>query len=109
MADQHEKKPDFLRYPRMAWLVALYGLDRFVDWLLARLLVMRRESDLFLGLAFTSIAILGFRAGRYCDGNTADYLSCTRPAVFYYYPAATVALFVVGIFLIALSRLSRRG
>lgn len=108
MAD-HEKGTGILRYPRMAWLVALYALDRFVDWLLARLSVMRRESDLFLGITLASVALLGFRAGRYCDGNTADYLSCTRPAVFYYYPAATVALFVLGMFLLALWRLGRRS
>lgn len=64
--------------------------------------IIRREASLFAGLALFLVGVFGFHAGRYCDGNTADYLSCTRPAVYYYYGAFDLLLIVLGAFLITL-------
>ena len=97
-----------MHYVYVAWLTGLYVADRFLDWTLEHVAVVRREFDLFLGIALAGSGILSFKVGRYCDGNSADYLSCTRPAVFYYYPAFDTALIVLGIFLIVLWVLARR-
>lgn len=92
----------------MAWITALYLMDRFLDWLGAHFAIVRREIDLFLGLVLVLVPALNLHAGRYCDGNSADYLSCTRPAVYYYYNGFDVALIVAGIFLVVLWLLARR-
>ena len=64
--------------------------------------VIRKEADLFFGTAITIVGMLGFSAGRYCDGNTAEYLSCTRPSSFYYFDALHITLVIIGVFYIAL-------
>jgi len=81
--------------------------DRFLDWALGRLTLMRAEFELFAGTALLIVGMLGFRSGKYCDGNTADYLSCTRPSTFYYYSAFDIALVVIGFFLVLFWFLSR--
>jgi hypothetical protein len=97
-----------MRYLRILWHTALFLLDRFFDWLADKARVIWREFDLFLGVALTSIGLLHIHIGRFCDGNSADYLSCTRPAVFYYYSAAEIVLITLGIVLIVIWLLSRR-
>jgi hypothetical protein len=64
--------------------------------------IIRRESELFLGTLLTIIGIFSFNSGKYCDGNTADYLSCTRPATFYYYGWFEIICIIVGVFLVIL-------
>lgn len=59
-----------------------------------------REPALFLGIALVLIGLLSFEVGRYCDGNTAQYLSCTRSAAYYYYDALDRTLVVLGAFFI---------
>ncbi len=83
-------------------MFVMYLLDRLVSWLGVRATIVARESDLFLGAALFLIGLLGFESGRYCDGNSADYLSCTRPATYYFYDAPHTILIVLGVFLILL-------
>ena len=64
---------------------------------------------LFLGIAFTLIGILSFASDKYCDGNAANYYSCTRPATYYYYPWWAVLLIVVGSFFVVLWFLRRKN
>ena len=58
--------------------------------------ILRREGELFLGLLLLLGGIFNWSSGKYCDGNTADYLSCTNPSTYYYYGAAAVAFIIVG-------------
>lgn len=69
-------------------------VDRGVD----RLHVMLRERELFFGAGSILLGLLNFNVGRYCDGNTAEYLSCTRPAVYYYFDVLDIALIILGVF-----------
>lgn len=72
----------------------------FVDAAGSRIRIIRREADLFLGSALFFLGLLGFESDRYCDGNPADYLSCTRPTTFYYFDLLDIALIVAGVFFI---------
>lgn len=94
-------------YARMIWLTALYAMDQLVEWLLTRARIIRRESDVFLGVFLFLVGALTIHAARFCDGNSADYLSCTRPAVYYYYSGFNSALIIAGVFLVLLWYLSR--
>lgn len=93
--------------PRRGIPALLSFLDHLLDWALRRLALIRAEFELFAGTALLAIGLLGFQSGKYCDGNTADYLSCTRPSTFYYYSAFDVALIVIGVFLVLSWFLSR--
>lgn len=84
----------------LSGMFVMYLLDRLGVWIGMRANVIVRESDLFLGVALFLIGLLGFESGRYCDGNSADYLSCTRPATYYFYDAPHMMLIVLGVFLI---------
>ena len=70
--------------------------------------IIRREVELFLGAALTLVGILGFNSAKFCDGNTADYLSCTRPTAYHYYSASDIILIVVGVFFVLLWFLKRK-
>lgn len=67
-----------------------------IDWAVDTIGLAVREKDLFLGAALFLIGVFSFEVGRYCDGNAGDYLSCTRPAVYYYYDTFDIALIVLG-------------
>lgn len=84
----------------IAWLVLQYAFDRVADATSDNMRVIRREANLFLGTAFTIIGLMNFRNGKNCDGNTVDYLSCTRPSTFYYYTAFEMFLVTLGVSLI---------
>lgn len=58
--------------------------------------VIVREFDLFLGNALLVVGLLSFESDKYCDGNTADYLSCTRPSTYYYFDYLDIILVVIG-------------
>jgi hypothetical protein len=78
-----------------------------MDKLEADWLIVRRESDIFLGATLFSIGLLNFHSGKYCDGNAADYLSCTRPVTYYYYTWIEIGLVILGVYLILLWFLQR--
>jgi hypothetical protein len=65
------------------------------------------EFELFLGTALALIGVLGFESGKYCDGNTADYLSCTHPTTYYYFNVVDIALVVLGACLVLVWVLNR--
>jgi lysozyme family protein len=54
------------------------------------------------------VGLLSIEADKFCDGNTADYLSCTRPSTYYFYSPLDIAIVVVGVFLILIWVRSRR-
>lgn len=62
--------------------------------------IMRREGNLFFGAFFFLLGFFNWSSGKYCDGNTADYLSCTRPATYYYYGWFEISLIVLGVSLV---------
>jgi hypothetical protein len=61
-----------------------------------------RQKELFVGTALTIIGLMSFESDKFCDGNTADYLSCTRPSTYYYFDALDIALVVLGVTLLLL-------
>lgn len=88
------------RMLRISWLIIERLFDIALDAIGEYLSIIRREAELFLGVALTLAALLDFQNGKNCDGNTADYLSCTRPSTFYYYSWWQIALVVIGVFLL---------
>lgn len=95
-----------------AVLSARHGLLHYADGLLLALAeywrVMRLEKELFLGSGLLLVGLLNFESGKYCDGNTADYLSCTRPATYYYFDTFGILLIIAGVFLVMLWLLRRK-
>lgn len=94
---------------RILWLLADYVFDATLVSAGENMSIIRRESQIFLGSALLVIGILGFESGKYCDGNTANYLSCTRPATYYYYDFLDYACIIIGISLILLWLLKRKS
>lgn len=95
MADEHKRG-----FFGKAWLVLAYFFDAFVDSLADTLHIVWKEFQLFLGTALALIGFFSFEADKFCDGNTADYLSCTRPSTFYYFDALDKVLIVLGVVLV---------
>jgi hypothetical protein len=90
------------RFLRILWLITEHLFDLFLDALGGYGRIMRRESELFFGMGLVLIGFLNFQNGKNCDGNSADYLACTRPSTFYYYSWVEITLIVLGTFLILL-------
>jgi hypothetical protein len=91
----------------VSWLLILYTADRLIDAGGEYAGIIKKEAELFLGAALLFMGFLSFESDKYCDGNTADYLSCTRPATFYYFDALDIFLIVIGVFFILLWFLKR--
>ena len=87
---------------RRWWIATFRVLDRVTDIVEADWHIIKREGDLFGGTFIFLIGALNVQSGKYCDGNTADYLSCTRPTTYYYYNGLEIAIIIVGVFLILL-------
>lgn len=85
---------------KVAWLLVEHVFDLIADTLAAYGRIVRREAELFAGVALSLIGLLHFGNGKNCDGNTADYLSCTHPSTYYYYGWLEIALIIIGAFLI---------
>jgi len=90
------------RFAWVSWLVLLYGADRIIDLSHDHALRIRREWELFLGVLLVLVGLLNFENGKNCDGNTADYLSCTRPSTYYYFNGFEIAAIIIGVFLVTL-------
>lgn len=69
--------------------------------------LMWREAELFLGTGLLLTGLLNWSSGKYCDGNTADYLSCTNPTTYYYYGGLQIVLIIVGSFFLLFWYLKR--
>lgn len=63
---------------------------------------------LFLGTALTIIGVLSFESDKYCDGNAANYYSCTRPDTYYFYPWWAILLIIAGVYFVVLWFLRRK-
>lgn len=102
MSDEHG--PSFqkkvLRWAWIAWRFVVYILESIADGLIEAWHIISHDAGLFWGVGFSVIGLFGFSSGRYCDGNTAEYLSCTRPATYYYYDIPHMALLLLGIFFV---------
>ncbi len=85
-----------------------FVFERFVDGTINNARIIFIERDLFFGGALFCIGLLNFESDKYCDGNTAEYLSCTRPATFYYFDALDITCIMLGIFFIMLWYLKSR-
>ena len=90
------------RVLRAVWLAVYRWFDRLLDWIEINWAIMRREAELFLGAGFLLLGLLNFQSDKYCDGNAADYLTCTQPSTYYYYGALEIFLILVGAVLILL-------
>ena len=99
-------KPGYLAY---AYVFAIRFAEYIYDSVEDHLIVMRREATLFAGTFFVIVGLLHFRSDKYCDGNTAEYLSCTRPTTYYYFGAFEIALVVLGVFLLLLWWVKKRS
>jgi hypothetical protein len=85
---------------KKVWISFEYLSVTFAEAIGGRLRAMWAELDLFLGALLLLLGLLNWSSGKYCDGNTADYLSCTNPATYYYYNALEIGLIVLGALLI---------
>jgi hypothetical protein len=93
---------------RIVSLVAQRLFDGAVDGIGERMAIIRRESDLFIGSLLLTLGLAGFNSDKFCDGNSADYLSCTRPSTYYYFSAFDQALILIGVTLVLLWFFARR-
>ena len=85
------------------------AVDRLTDLAYDDARVIKREVQLFVGMAFLLVGFFHFKSGKYCDGNAADYLSCTRPSTYYYYGGLEIILLILGSFLVVLWFLKSRA
>ena len=99
-----ERAPEnrFKVIARRLWIATFNMFDRIMDVVEADWKIIKREGDLFGGTFLLLLGLLNIESGKYCDGNTADYLSCTRPTTYYYYNGLEIALIIIGVFLILL-------
>jgi hypothetical protein len=109
MTSNRTPKNKFVWYTRIAWLTILHVLDLVVDMIEHDWAIVKREGDLFFGTLLFLVGFLNVQSGKYCDGNTSDYLSCTRPTTYYYYNGFEVALIIIGVVFILLWFMKRRG
>ncbi len=98
------KGPTFMekvmRILRIIGHTVMYLFDHLIDMFGDYWYLMKREAELFIGTALLLIGLLSFHNGKNCDGNTAEYLSCTRPSTFYYFSGFEIFIIVLGIFFI---------
>lgn len=95
--------------PFVGFLLVGYLFELLVTSMQKNLGVISREADLFVGSLFLTVGLLGFNSSKFCDGNTADYLSCTRPSTFYYYSAFDMVLVVLGVSFVLFWFFKREG
>lgn len=89
-------------------LFSHFLFDRSIENIRLNARIMVREKDLFIGSGLFLLGLLNFESSKFCDGNTADYLSCTRPSTYYYFDALDITCIVLGVFFILLWIMKRR-
>lgn len=97
------------RFGHVSWLITEHLFDALLDSLGEYGRRMAKEAELFLGTALLLLGLLNFQNGKNCDGNSADYLSCTRPSTYYYYSWFEITLVILGTFLILLWFIKMKG
>lgn len=105
-----EPKENILERPKrdsLFWRLWNSISDKVITTFFKNYAVVQRELQLFIGTTLLIIGVFGFSSGKYCDGNTSEYLSCTRPSTFYYYDGVHVILVILGVTLILLWLLRR--
>ncbi len=75
-------------------------METVFDFFAETLQIIVYAKELFIGAAFTTVGLMNFQSDKFCDGNTADYLSCTRPSTYYYYDWFAITLVLIGITLL---------
>ena len=93
MTSNHPKKNKL----GVAWQVVLYFFDGIVDAGIDNFIIVKKNFSLFFGVVLSIVGLMNFHSDKYCDGNVADYLSCTRPTTYYFYNAFDVFLVVLGV------------
>jgi len=109
MDNQSKTNPGLKRKMNLLLDLILYFCDLLIDAFIEHVKIIKRNFGLFLGMALFMIGLFGFESGKYCDGNSADYLSCTRPSTFYFYDPLHIAFLVAGAVLVAVWFLRRRS
>ncbi len=97
---KHESKHGVGRTVRIGGLIVGHLFNGFLDKLAHFVEVVGKEIELFIGTALVLIGLFSFESDKFCDGNTADYLSCTRPSAYYYFGSLDIFCIVLGTFLI---------
>jgi hypothetical protein len=109
-----EHSPEAIREgKRVKWFTTVWVSIEFIsvqiaDAIMDYLWIIRRELELFSGTALVLVGLLHWSSSKYCDGNTADYLSCTNPVTYYYYDAFEITIIVLGAFLVMIWFLKNR-
>ncbi len=93
--DESEQREGVIAYLTRLVSEMIHAAGRLVSDQFGALL---REPALFLGAILLILGLMSFEVGRYCDGNTAQYLSCTRSAAYYYYDTLDRTIAVIGAF-----------
>ena len=100
MADEiqvgHVSESKWKVVARHAWLVCYRSLDHMMDIAEEDWHIIRREASLFFGAILVIWGVMNIQSNKFCDGNGADYLSCTQPTTYYYYGAIETAAVLIG-------------
>ncbi len=96
----HEHKRGAGKAMRIGGLIVSHVFNGFLDKLAHFIEVVSKEIELFLGTALVLMGVFSFESDKFCDGNTADYLSCTRPSTYYYFGSLDIFFIILGTFLI---------
>ena len=99
-AKQPQRPTGFKKVLWVSWLFVVYVFDRLIDGVAENARVIEKEFQVVLGTLLLTIGFLGFESDKYCDGNTADYLSCTRPSTYYFFDTIDITFIAVGVLLI---------
>ncbi len=92
--------PRQFRFLRVLRALLTYSIETIVDAIIIRLRILAREKDLVIGSILVVVGFLNFESDKYCDGNTAEYLACTRPSTYYYFDALDITFIVLGVCLV---------
>ncbi len=83
--------------------------EGLMRWMSVNVRIILHEIDLFIGTVLLTIGLFSFESDKYCDGNTSEYLACTRPSTFYYFSSLDILFITVGLFFILIWFLKDRA
>lgn len=84
------------KWAHTVWISFEFLSVQLADTIERDFAVVRREANLFLGSILLLLGLFNWSIAKFCDGNTADYLSCTRPDAYYYYGWFQIVLIITG-------------
>lgn len=94
---------------RFLSLLVMFFFERCIDLVGEYARIVSREKELFLGASLGLLGLFSFESDKFCDGNTANYLSCTRPSTYYYFDALDITLIIIGVSLVLVWVLKNRA